>query len=229
MPTPPAWICCALGLTPSGRNTIENRELMTRTGAVRGQGFSRFVLLLRANKAVQSGRSKMAEIPQALVKDLLSTGYFYEELRNYSESKEIDLISFSRDFAVPYLSRKSETYQKSGQSSKSIILNFAVKYLSNADDSAMSDSIFGLKRVVEYEMEIHEKAYYKNDAIDKSELLSCRQKSESARSLGKLLISIIRLFKLAEVITKRDKSERSSDSLADTIQAYWKSSILPST
>jgi hypothetical protein len=171
----------------------------------------------------------MAEIPQALVKDLLSTGYFFEQLKNYSESKEIDLLSFSRDFAVPYLADKSESYQKSGQGSKSIILNFAVKYLVDADDDAMSDSIFGLKRVVEYEMEIHERAYYKNDQIDKLELLSCRQKSESARSLGKLLISIIRIFKLAEVVTKRDKSENASDSLVDSIQAYWKSSLLPAS
>jgi hypothetical protein len=168
----------------------------------------------------------MAEIPQALVKDLLSTGYFYEELKNYSESKEIDLLSFSRDFAVPYLARRSESFQQSGQSSKSIILNFAVKYLSNADDDAISDSIFGLKRVVEYEMEIHEKAYYKNDLIEKSELLSCRQKSESARSLGKLLVSIIKIFKLVEVMAKRDKSEKSSDSVVDSIQAYWKGSLV---
>jgi hypothetical protein len=169
----------------------------------------------------------MAEIPQALVKDLLSTGYFHEQLKNYSESKEIDLLSFSRDFAVPYLASKSESYQKSGQSSKSIILNFAVKYLANADEGAMSDSIFGLKRVVEYEMEIHEKAYYKNDQADKSELLSCRHKSESARSLGKLLISIIRIFKLSEVVTKREKSENACDSAVDAIPAYWKSSLLP--
>lgn len=171
----------------------------------------------------------MAEIPQALVKDLLSTGYCYDQLKNYSESKEIDLLSFSRDFAVPYLARESELYQRSGLSSKSIILNFAVKYLSTADDSSMSDSIFGLKKVVEYEIEIHEKAFYRNDQIDKSELLACRQKSESAQSLGKLLISVIRIFKLAEVITKRDKSEKSCDSTVDAIQAYWKSWVPPTT
>ena len=46
----------------------------------------------------------MCETPSAPVKDLLSTGYFYEELKNHvksTESKEIDLVSFSRDFAVP--------------------------------------------------------------------------------------------------------------------------------
>lgn len=227
-PPPPVSSSCALGLTPSGRSTIENREAPAPNRAVCSESISGLELLSRDNEAAQSGRSNMAEIPQALVKDLLSTGYFHEQLKNYSESKEIDLASFSRDFAVPYLAGLSETYEKSGKGSKSIILDFAVKHLSNADDAAISESIFGLKRVVEHEMEVNEKAYYKNDEVDRLELLACRRKSESAQSLGKLLICIIRIFKLTEVGTKRDKSENGCDSVVDTIQACWKDSALPS-
>jgi len=169
----------------------------------------------------------MTEIPHALVKDLLSTGYFFEELKNHTESKEIDLSSFSRDFAVPYLTRKSESYQQSGQTNRTKILNLAVKFLHNANDSEMADTILGLKKVAESEVEINEKALHKTEQLDKSELLSCRQKSETAQSLGKLLISIIRMFKLAEVATKRDKSEEVCNPVEDAIKNYWELSILP--
>lgn len=170
----------------------------------------------------------MAEIPHALVKDLLSTGYFFEELKNYTEAKEIDLPSFSRDFAVPYLTRKFELYQRSGQTNRSKILNLAVKFLYNANDDEMADTILGLKKVAASEMDINEKALYKNDQLDRAEVLSCRQKSEAAQSLGKLLISIIKIFKLAEVTTKRDKSEGVYGSVGDAIKDYWELSLLPS-
>lgn len=170
----------------------------------------------------------MAEIPHVLVKDLLSTGYFFEELKNYTESKEIGLSSLSRDFAVPYLTQKSESYQRSGQTNRTKILNLAVKFLYNANDSEMADTIFGLKKVAESEVDTNEKALRTNDQLDKSELLSCRQKSEAAQALGKLLISIIRVFQLAEVITKRDNSEGACDSVADAIKDYWELSVLPS-
>lgn len=169
----------------------------------------------------------MSEIPHALVKDLLSTGYFFEELKNYTEAKEIDLPSFSRDFAVPYLTRKSESYQRSGQANRSRILNLAVKFLDNANDDEMADTIIGLKKVVASEMNINEKALHKNDQLDKAELLSCRQKSEAAQSLGKLLISIIKIFKLAEVTTKRDKPEGECASVDVTIKEYWELPVLP--
>jgi len=172
-------------------------------------------------------RSKMAELPHALVKDLLSTGYFFEELKNYTESKEIDLPSFSRGFAVPYLSRKCESYQKSGQTNRSRILNLAVETLDNANDDEMADTIFGLKRLAASEVATNEIAVHKNDQLDKSELLSCRQKSEAAQSLGKLLISIIRMFKLAEAVTKRDTSERVYVSVDDALKNHRELSVLP--
>jgi hypothetical protein len=159
---------------------------------------------------------------------LLSTGYFFEELKNYTESKEIDLSSFSRDFAVPYLERKSESFQRSGQVHRNRITDLAVKFLYNASDSEVADTIFGLKKVAESEVEINEKALHKNEQLGKSEILSCRQKSEAAQTLGKLLISIIRMFKLAEVATKRDKSEGVCDTVAGAIKEYWELSVRPS-
>jgi len=169
----------------------------------------------------------MTETPHALVKDLLSTGYFFEELNKYTESKEIDLPSFSRDFAVPYLTRKSDSYQKSGQTNRAGILNLAVKFLYESDDGRMAETIFGLKKVAAAEVETNEKALHRHGQLDKSELFSCRQKSEAAQSLGKLLISIIRMFKLAEPIAKRDKSDGESDSVCDAIKDYWQLSVLP--
>ncbi|MGV8074564.1 MAG: hypothetical protein AB2L11_08420 [Syntrophobacteraceae bacterium] len=169
----------------------------------------------------------MAEIPHALIKDLLSTGYFYEELKNYTKSKDIDLSSFSRDFAVPYLTKQSESHQRAGQANRIGILNLAVKSISNADDSEIADTIFVLKKVAESEVQTNEKALHNADQLDKSEILCCRRKSETAQSLGKLLTSIIRMFKLAEVVAKRDASEGVCASFEDAIKKYWELSVLP--
>ncbi len=54
----------------------------------------------------------MAEIPCALVRDLRSTGYLFEELKSWNDSKEIDLASLSKDFAVLYPARKSTSYKR---------------------------------------------------------------------------------------------------------------------
>jgi hypothetical protein len=170
----------------------------------------------------------MAETPLALVRDLLSTGYCFEELKNYSESKEIDLPSFSRDFAVPYLIRISESYEKSGQPDGSKILNLAVDYLSNVSDAELADSIFGLKKLAASEIDINEKALHQTDQFNKVELRSCRRKSESATSLAKLLVSIIRMFQLVEAKIKGDKSEEGRISVYDAIRENWKLSVLPS-
>jgi hypothetical protein len=162
------------------------------------------------------------------VKDLLSTGYFFEELKSYSGPKEMDLPTFSRGFAVPYLARKSESYQRSGQEYGNKILCLAARCLSDAVDDAMADSILGLKKMAASEVDVHEKALYRSDQFDKTELRSFRQKSEAAQSLGKLLVIIIRVFKLSEIITKRDKSEGPGDSIADVIKAQWELSVLAS-
>jgi hypothetical protein len=170
----------------------------------------------------------MAESQLVLVKDLISTGYFFEELRTYSKSKEIDLPSLNKDFAVPYLTRKSNSYEESGEPDRSKILNLAVKHLSNVSDEELVDSIFGLKKIAESEIDTNEKALHQSDQRNKSELRSCRQKSESAMSLSKLLVSIIRLFKLVEVKVRRDKFEEDRSSIYDAIRDSWNLSIPPS-
>ena len=170
----------------------------------------------------------MAESQLALVKDLISTGYFFEELRTYSKSQEIDLPSFSRDFAVPYLTRISESYEESGEPDRSMILNLAIKHLSNVSDDELVDSIFGLKKIAASEINSNEKALHQSDQLNKSELRSYRQQSESATSLSKLLVSIIRMFKLVEAKVKHDQSEEERNSIYDAIRGSWNLSVLPS-
>ena len=58
---------------------------------------------------------------------------------------------------------------------------------------------------------------------------SYRQRSESAQSLGKLLTSIVKMFRLAQVSRKRDNSDdEEQDSVEYTIRSYWEESMLPS-
>ena len=170
----------------------------------------------------------MAETQLALVKDLISTGYFYDELRKYSKSQEIDLPSFNRDFAVPYLTRTSESYEESGEPDRSKILHLAIKHLSQVTDDELVDSIFGLKKIAASEIDTNEKALHRADQLKKSELRSCRQQSESATSLSKLLVSMIRMFKLVEANVRHDKSEENRNVVYDTIRDSWKLAVLPS-
>jgi len=168
----------------------------------------------------------MTETPRALVKDLLSTGYFFEELKNYTGAAEIDLPSFSRDFAVPYLMGKSESYQRSGKTSRTKILNLAAKFLFEAKDSEVAETILGLKKIAASEVDTYEKALHKDDRLEKSELIFYRRQLEDAQSLGKMLISIIRAFKLTEIMTKREKSEGACNTVCDAIKDYWGLSVL---
>lgn len=171
----------------------------------------------------------MTETPLALVKDLLSTGYYFKELKNHTGAKEIDLPSFCRDFTVPYLTRKSESYQMSGKANRTKILNLVTKFLSEATDSEMIETIFGLKKVIASEVDTYEKVIHKNEHLAKSELLSYRKHLEEAQFIGKMLISIIRAFKLAEVITKKEKSEGACESsICGTIKDFWEPSVLSS-
>lgn len=169
----------------------------------------------------------MATIPNALIKDLLSTGYFYDELKNYSESKEIDLTTYSRNYAVPYLTKLSKSYERSGQFDRSRILNLAVEHLSDTDAEALGRSILSLRKVVASEIDTNEKVLHQNDQHDKAEIQSSRRKSESAQSLAKLLVAIIRTFKLAEVIAKRDKPGGVRDSTDNTINDALEPPALP--
>lgn len=172
----------------------------------------------------------MSETVNAPFKDLLSTGYFYDELKNYiksTESNEIDLISFNRDFAVPYLIRKSQSYKDPWQTNRARILNLAVKFLSDVNDEELTDTIFALKKLAESEVDKNEKEIRTTDQPLSTQ--SYRQRSESAQSLGKLLTSIVKMFRLAQVSRKRDNSDdEEQDSVEYTIRSYWEESMLPS-
>ena len=171
----------------------------------------------------------MSETPNAPVKDLLSTGYFYEELKTYmkaTESKEIDLVSFSKDFAVPHLARKSASCKGPGKANRAMILNLAVESLSNANDSELTQTLFALKKVAESEVQVNEKEMVTTDQVARAQ--SCRQRSESAQFLGKLLTSIIKMFKLAPIVGKSDDSpEKEDDSIEGSIKSCWELSISP--
>ena len=147
----------------------------------------------------------MAEISQVLVRDLLSTGYFFEELKTYSKSTEMDIHTYSRNYAIPYLIKTSESHWRSGQSGRNKILDSAVELLSDANDDELIESFFALKKMARSEIETNEKLLSEIGRHNKSEVLNCYQKSESAKCLLKLVVNIIKIFKLPEVNTKRDK------------------------
>jgi hypothetical protein len=139
----------------------------------------------------------MDQIPHALLKDLLSTGYFFGALKNYSGAAEIDLPSYNRDFTLPYLIDTAKSYERSGQLNRSKIVREAVERLSGAGDDELADSILELRKIADSAIDANERELLQNEALDKSAQLSCRHKSESARSLSKLLVSIIKTFKLS--------------------------------
>ena len=153
----------------------------------------------------------MTQIPDVLVKDLLSTGYFFEELKSYSDSTEMDIRTYSRHYAIPYLIRSSESYQASRQPDRCKILNFAVESLSNVDDEDLVGSIFELKKVATAQIELSEKALSEIGRHDRFAVQSSHQQFESAQSLLKLLVNIIRMFKLSEVLINKDKANRTSE------------------
>ena len=160
------------------------------------------------------------EIPHALVKDLRSTGYFFEELKNYSQSPEIRVTTYCIDFAIPYLVRLSESYDRSGKPDRSRILRLAIKHLSDPGDHEVVDSIFVLKKVAQSEVDKTGKAVLQNQ-FDKSKSLANRQRFESAELIIKLLVNIIKTFKLAEPNTKQRKADGVEDPVSDAIIQSW--------
>lgn len=163
----------------------------------------------------------MAPKPCALIKDLRSTGYFYDELKTYSSSPEMDISTYCTDFAIPYLLKLSASYEKLGQGDRSIIFKLAVKYLSEISGEDLIESVFGLKKVALSELDILSKANLKDELV-RSESLLIHRKIESTKSLIKLLVNIIKIFKLAEITAKERKSEGISDSVGDAIMQNWK-------
>ena len=160
------------------------------------------------------------ETPQALVKDLRSTGYFFNELKSYAQSSEITLETYCTNFAVPYLLRISESYDKSGRSPRSRILMLAIKHLSDPGEFEIVDSIFGIKKVAESEIQ---KTSKKNleEQHDKSPSLADRQGLESAEFLIKLLVNIIKMFKLPEPNSYRRKTDEAENPVLDAITQSW--------
>jgi len=139
----------------------------------------------------------MDQIPHALLKELLSTGYFFGALKGYSGAAEIDLPSYNREFTLPYLINIATSYERSGQLNRSKIVRVAVERLSQAADNELADSYLELRKMADSEIHGNEKELRRNEALHKSEQLSCRHRSESAQSLSKLLVSIIKVFKLS--------------------------------
>jgi hypothetical protein len=160
------------------------------------------------------------ETPHALVKDLRSTGYFFNELKSYSQSSEIDLETYCTSFAVPYLVNISESYDKSGQSPRSKILMLAVKHLSGPSECEIVDSIFGIKKVAESEIEKTRKTSLEEQQ-DQSRYFANRQGLESARFLIKLLVNIIKTFRLPEPNGYRKKKDEPENPVFDAIIQSW--------
>ncbi|MHC1745417.1 MAG: hypothetical protein AB9873_20650 [Syntrophobacteraceae bacterium] len=158
----------------------------------------------------------MEAMPSALVKDLLSTGYFYEELRNYTDSKEIDLFSYSMNYAVPYLTKIVNSYSNLGQHDRTEILLLAINKLKESHDEDLVESILGLKKITSSEIDSNEKSLHQISQDDKPGLRTCRRKSESAQALAKLLVSIIKMFKLAEGIANRKRGQAAGNEIMET-------------
>ncbi len=160
------------------------------------------------------------EIPHALVKDLRSSGYFFEELKSYSQSPEMHVTTYCIDFAIPYLVRLSESYDKSGKPDRNRILRLAIKHLSDTSDYEVVDSIFGLKKVAQFEIDKTGKAALQ-EQFDKSKSLANRQRLESAELITKLLVNIIKMFKLAEPNAKQKKADGIENPVGDAIIQSW--------
>jgi hypothetical protein len=169
----------------------------------------------------------MSQVPDVLVKDLLSTGYFFEELKSYSESTEMGIHTYSRHYAIPYLIRSSESYQASRQLDRCKILNLAVESLSKVNDEDLVDSIFKLKKVAMAQIELNERSLSEIGRHERSEVQASHQQFESAQSLLKLLVNIIRMFKLSEALVAKDKLKNTSESSVDTVSGDENSSVQP--
>ncbi len=148
----------------------------------------------------------MTDSAQVLVKDLRSTGYFFEELKDYSRSAEMNIHTYSRNYVIPYLIRLAESHRESGHPERSRILDSAAELLSDAGDDELIESLFAIKKIANSEIEINERLLSEIGRHNKSQVLTCYQKSESAKRVLKLMVNIIKMFRLPEVTAKRDKS-----------------------
>lgn len=160
------------------------------------------------------------ETPHAPLKDLRSTGYFFDELKTYSASTDMDLTTYCVSFVSPHLVKVCESYDKLGHFAKSRILKLAIQYLSNPKDDEIVDSIFGLWKVAVSELDRTGKPDFAVP-LDKSESLANRQKLQSAEILVKLLVNIIKMFRLAESGANLRKTDETINPIFKTIIESW--------
>jgi hypothetical protein len=146
------------------------------------------------------------EIPHAPLRDLRSTGYFFDELKGYSSSPDMDLTTYCKGFVSPYLVKVSESHDRLGHPDKSRILKLAIKHLSDPSDDEIVDSIFGLRKVAVSEANRAGTADFA-EQLDKSESLANKQKLQSAQFLVKLLVNVIRMFRLVETNANQKQAE----------------------
>ncbi len=99
-------------------------------------------------------------------------------------------------------------------------MRLAIKYLSNPSDYEVVDSIFGLKKVAESEIDKTGKAALQ-EQFDKPRSLANRQRLESAEFIVKLLVNIIKMFKLAEPNAKQRKADGVENPVGDAIIQSW--------
>ena len=161
------------------------------------------------------------EIPHALVKDLRSTGYFYNELKSYSQSPEIDLAQYCSNLAIPYLVKASESLDRRGRPDGSKIFRFAIQQLSNPGDLELVQTIFGLKKVAELESITSGKACIEGK-VNKPGFAGHSHRLESAEFLLKLLVNIIKMFRLTEPARLGQRTFDEPDEPAgDAVMQEW--------
>jgi hypothetical protein len=161
------------------------------------------------------------EIAHALVKDLRSTGYFFDELKDY-KSPDMDITTYCINFVIPYLVRVSESYESSGHSDRSRILRLAIEHLSNPSDGEAVDFIFGLRTVAVSEIaKAHKEETILQQEFDKSRSLTNRHKLESAEFLTKLLVNIIKMFRLVDPHAKQKKADEIPNPVGDAVMERW--------
>ena len=134
----------------------------------------------------------------------------------------MDVTTYCTSFLpeTPYLVRVSESYDRAGQAGRSKILRFGIKYLSSPSDYEVMDSIFGLKKVAVSEIDKAGKAA-RQEQLDKPKSLANRQRLESAEFLIKLLVNIIKMFRLAEPNAKQRKADGVENPIGDAIIRSW--------
>jgi hypothetical protein len=160
------------------------------------------------------------EIPYAPLKELRSTGYFYDKLKAYSESPDMALSTYCVNFVSPYLAEVSASYDKTGLFHKSKILKLAIKYLSNPKDDELIDLIFGIRKIAASEVDKATRADF-TDHLDKAEAWANRQKLQSAEFLLKLLLNIIKIFRLPDSNTNLGKTDENVNPTFEAISESW--------